>query len=223
MLHVAFPLKGVYIAPNTPGSKVPSHGTKDFGEEYALDLVEVSEDSRLRKPYKKSVLSYLLRGLDLSDFYGWGQTVYAPLAGEVIALENDIPERNPVNLFRDYATAVSLTKQYMAKGIPAKALTGNYVLLKNAPNIYTLLAHLKPQSVKVTRGQKVEALEALGELGHSGNSTMPHLHLQFMDSDDFGSAKGLAFVFDSYELKQGKSWITVHNQVPKKEDFFRKV
>ena len=32
---VEFPLGGEWLAPNTPGSKIPSHGTNRFGARYA--------------------------------------------------------------------------------------------------------------------------------------------------------------------------------------------
>ena len=88
MLEIAFPLEGVYITPNTPGSKIPSHGTTKFGEEYAIDFVMIQENDKLKKPYRKSFLKYLIKGLDLHDFYGWGQKVYSPVNGEVIEIEN---------------------------------------------------------------------------------------------------------------------------------------
>jgi len=101
MLIVEPPLIGVYISPNTPGSKVPSHGTSGFGEEYAIDFVMIKENDVFKKPYRKSFLEYLFKGLQLSDFYGWGKKVYSPVNGEVIEIENNISERNPVNIFRD--------------------------------------------------------------------------------------------------------------------------
>jgi len=35
---VDFPLRGEWVAPNTPGSKVPSHGTDQLGQRYAFDF-----------------------------------------------------------------------------------------------------------------------------------------------------------------------------------------
>ena len=52
-------------------------------------------------------------------------------------------------------------------------------------------------------------MKKIGELGHSGNSTMPHLHMQFMNCRDYRVAKGIPFVIKEYEIKDGKNWISV--------------
>lgn len=38
---VKFPLRGEWLSPNTPGTKVPSHGTDRFGTRYAYDFIQV--------------------------------------------------------------------------------------------------------------------------------------------------------------------------------------
>ena len=35
---VDFPLRGEWMSPNTPGTRVPSHGTNRFGTRYAYDF-----------------------------------------------------------------------------------------------------------------------------------------------------------------------------------------
>ena len=221
MLIVEPPLIGVYISPNTPGSKVPSHGTSGFGEEYAIDFVMIKENDVFKKPYRKSFLEYLFKGLQLSDFYGWGKKVYSPVNGEVIEIENNISERNPVNIFRDLKNAIDVTNDNIKNISSPKKITGNYVMLKMTDNEYALLVHLKKGSVSVKVGQKVKIHDVLGELGYSGNSTMPHLHMQFMDSSDFSIAKGIPFVINSYKLKKNNKWVRISNSVPKVEDIIK--
>lgn len=48
MMIASFPLKGIYITPNTPGSNIPSHGTVNFGETYAIDFVMINENDKLK-------------------------------------------------------------------------------------------------------------------------------------------------------------------------------
>jgi len=220
-LIVSFPLKGVYICPNTPGSKVPSHGTSSFGEKYAIDFVMIRDNDKLKKPYKSSVFKYLTSGLQLNDFYGWGQNIYSPVSGMVVETENNFEERNPVNILNDYRNTIKVTKDFIDNRSSLKTITGNYVLIKVDESTFALLAHLKKGSVKVRVGQMVKELEAIGELGHSGNSTMPHLHMQFMNSDNYKIAEGIPFVFKKYEEKQNNRWITVYNKIPKKEDVIK--
>ena len=223
MLKIGFPLQGVYITPNTPGSKVPSHGTSNFGEEHAIDFVMINATDFLKKPYKKSFFEYVFNGVQLIDFYGWGQKVYSPLDGEIVGVENGIEERNPVNIINDYKNTVQVTKQYLKDQREPTLITGNYVMIKHSDSVYVLLAHLKYNSVKVKIGQHIQEHEEIGELGHSGNSTMPHLHMQLMNNKDYSIAKGLPFLFKKYELKKGKKWIIVSDSIPKKEDVIRNI
>ena len=221
IMTVSFPLHGIYISPNSPGTKVPSHGTADFGEAYAIDFVMIQDNHRIKKSYSKSFLKYLFKGLQLSDFYGWGQTIYSPVDGEVIEIENSVDERNPVNIFHDYKNTINVTNEYIKNGASSKILTGNYVMIKVNKNIFALLAHLRKGSINVVVGQKVSVHDAIGQLGHSGNSTMPHLHMQFMNSKDYKAAKGLPFVFESYEVKRENKWVKVYKSVPKVQDIIR--
>ncbi|WP_053228400.1 M23 family metallopeptidase [Spirochaeta cellobiosiphila] len=207
------------MTPNTPGSNVPSHGTDLFGETYAIDFIMIGEKGKL--PYKSSFLRYLLKGLPLGNFYGWGQKIYSPVEGEVVDIENNIEERNPVNIFHDYRNTMRVTKQFMEGSISHKLITGNYVTIKISDKQYALLAHLKQNSIAVEVGQKVRVNDIIGELGHSGNSTMPHLHMQFMDSLDYKHAQGIPFVFNHYECKKKGKWIKVSNSLPLKTDIIR--
>jgi len=221
-LIVEFPVRGVWITPNSPGTRIPSHGTTSFGEAYAIDLVMVKEDGKSRKPYRSNVLRYVLMGVPLEDFYGWGQTVYSPINGQVLAVVNDIEERSNVNPFTDLQYMRKATKAYMNSSRKPEIVAGNYVLMKLNENQYALLAHLVRDSIKVVPGQMVERNQPIGQLGHSGNSTMPHLHMQFMNNPDFSIAQGIPFVFSQYEVAENGRWKTLHNSIPTTKDKVRK-
>jgi murein DD-endopeptidase MepM/ murein hydrolase activator NlpD len=77
---------------------------------------------------------------------------------------------------------------------------------------------MKKGSIIVKPGQNVHANQLLGQLGHSGNSTMPHLHMQFMNSQDFKVAEGVPFVFRKYEVKRNGKWETIYGSVPTVKD-----
>jgi murein DD-endopeptidase MepM/ murein hydrolase activator NlpD len=93
--------------------------------------------------------------------------------------------------------------------------------MKCASQVYLAFAHLQTNSINVTVGQKLQKGELLGKVGHSGNSTSPHLHFQVMDSNDIAHAKGLPFVFEKYELYKENRWQTVYNQLPSEKDRIR--
>ncbi len=74
--------------------------------------------------------------------------------------------------------------------------------------------YLRHKSIKVTQGEKVNEGQELAQVGHSGNSTAPHLHFQLMDSANLLKAKGLPCCFKQYESYQNGQWRKVINGVP---------
>ncbi len=99
---VDFPLKGEWVAPNTPGYKVPSHGSDQLGQRYAYDLMQI--DWNCPKNYKffdESLLSYFLTGIALKDCFGWSQPFYAPFDGEVIEAYDGQKERRRLHIVSD--------------------------------------------------------------------------------------------------------------------------
>jgi murein DD-endopeptidase MepM/ murein hydrolase activator NlpD len=83
---------------------------------------------------------------------------------------------------------------------------------------YALYAHLAPGSVAVTRGQQVRAGEVLGRVGHTGNSTAPHLHFQLMDSGDPLQARGIPCAFAAYLVERDRQWRRVGPGIPHRRE-----
>lgn len=208
------PVRGFFICPNTPGSKVPSHGINQYGVEYAIDFVMVAGGAGSPKPYASSVLAYLIKGLPLSDFYGWGMEVYSPVQGVVAQAADGMDERDPVNIFNDLRNAARVTRAYNSNMNEAKNLLGNHVIIRTEGMEYIVLAHLQKNSVAVKAGQNVDLSSVVGRLGHSGNSTMPHLHLQAMDDPDFRKAKGLPILFSHYCVMDNGNKVEYRMSIP---------
>jgi murein DD-endopeptidase MepM/ murein hydrolase activator NlpD len=99
-------------------------------------------------------------------------------------------------------------------------LLGNHVILSSG-SVYAALVHLAPGTVEVSPGQQVDAGDVLGRVGHTGNSTSPHLHLQLMDSVDPMRAHGVPFTFRHYEVLAEGRWLGVDEQVPKRSQRIR--
>lgn len=220
-ISIDFPLEGEWITPNTPGSKIPSHGTTEFGESHAIDFVMVNTRANKNKPYRKRFAEYLFFGLPLEDFYGWGQDVHCAVEGEVVSVENSVVERNPVSVLHDLIYMVRETRKFKIGKGTVQSIAGNYVLMKCCDGVYALYAHLKTGSVVVEPGQKVSRGQVIGKLGHSGNSTMPHLHFQLMDSPEFHEAHGLPFRIREYQVLEKGVWKTVQNSVPTDKETIR--
>lgn len=59
---------------------------------------------------------------------------------------------------------------------------GNHIVVKHANNFSSLYAHLS--KINVTVGQQVTTNTIIGEVGSTGRSTGPHLHLEIHDELD---------------------------------------
>ncbi|MDU8995036.1 MULTISPECIES: peptidoglycan DD-metalloendopeptidase family protein [Streptomyces] len=87
----------------------------------------------------------------------YGAKLYAPCDGDVVSAADD------------YADQVPGTIRY-------EPPYGNHVFIDTGSELVKL-AHLRPGTVTVATGDRVRAGQLLGEVGNSGNTTEPHLHL----------------------------------------------
>ena len=218
---VAFPLRGEWQSPNTPGNKIPSHGTNRFGTRYAYDFIQVDWTRRGWPAYRSSLPQYLIGGLPISDYYCWGQKIYAPYDGIVVKAADQYEERQQTNLLGDLKNAYQNAHHFDPVIDDPRTVAGNYIIIEHSPTIYAALCHLQQDSVQVTEGQLIKKGDFLGRVGHSGNSFAPHLHFQLMNSSDITKAKGLPCAFETYEVYRNGKWQTVDAGIPTSKDRIR--
>ena len=218
---VAFPLRGEWLSPNTPGTKVPSHGTNQLGTRYAYDFIQVDWNRAGNPAYRVSFIQYLLLGVQLSDYYCWGQEVYSPCDGIVVAAEDGYIEHTKTNLFWDIANAYKNAHYFNPEKDDIQSIAGNYIIIKYSEDVYAAICHLQTGSIQVSVGDNVTKGEVIGKVGHSGNSFAPHLHFQLMDSSDITTANGLPCAFEEYELLENEKWEKVINGIPTNKDRIR--
>lgn len=123
---------------------------------YAYDLVIV--DDQRRMSHDDASIA--------ENWFGFGQPVSAPIDGVIVSVRNDQPdtgEWNPEQLNDD-----------------PNILFGNHIVIEHN-GVYVVLAHLKQGSVRVAAGQRVREGEQIANVGHSGSSLFPHLHVQVID------------------------------------------
>jgi murein DD-endopeptidase MepM/ murein hydrolase activator NlpD len=145
-------------------------------QQFGWDLLPF-QDNGLRL-----IKGVLPENLVAQDFEGFGQAVLAPADGIVLKAVDGNPDLEhvgqlPENL--DY---------YLEDPIRA---TGNYVILDHGNQVCSIVGHLRRGSVRVKEGQEVKVSDKLGELGNSGFSSGPHVHLQFMNGPDILAASPL--------------------------------
>lgn len=194
-----------------------------LGVRYAYDFVGIDPQSNGRRFYRSSPLRYLLFGLPLKDYYGWGRPIYAATAGTVVQARDGLPERNPVHPVRDLAIRIKNAQTFTAGGgADLRVLSGNYVVVESAEG-YAVYAHAQTGSIKVAPGDKVIPGQLLAHVGHSGNSTAPHLHFHLMDHEDARQAQGIPCSFREYEVFRDGVWQPVQNGIPGHTDRIRKL
>lgn len=218
---VQFPLRGEWLSPNTPGTKVPSHGTNQLGTRYAYDFIQVDWNRMGTPAYRVGVMQYLFSGVKLSDYYCWGQEVYSPCDGIVVVAEDGYVENEKTNLLADMSNAYKNAHYFDPEKDDIQSVAGNYVIIKYSENVYAALCHLQTGSVQVSVGQMIKKGEVIGRVGHSGNSFAPHLHFQLMDSGDITVANGVPCAFEQYEIFQDNEWQIIENGIPTDKDRIR--
>lgn len=94
---------------------------------------------------------------DPAKYATFGSPVLSPCRGEVARVVDEHPDMTVPEMDRDN-------------------LPGNYVAI-DCGDYFVILAHLRRGSITVAAGEPVDVGNALGQMGNSGNSSEPHLHL----------------------------------------------
>lgn len=222
---VAFPLRGEgWVAVNSPADRIPSHGVDLLGQRYAFDFLRVDLRRSGLHPHPAGTLRGWLIGGRTGEAYAWGQPIHMPLDGEVVAAADGMTERGWLHPVREVAHALTNAVTFTPAKIPR--ILGNHVIARcdgvpDRGTVYAVFAHLTPGSLAVRPGQVVRVGEVIGRVGHTGNSTMPHLHFQLMDSLDPMEAKGVPCAFRAYDVWRDGAWQPVRDGVPGKADRVR--
>jgi hypothetical protein len=155
---------------------LPVNGTERVPEHFAIDFVRLNEEG---VPFEGDPKV-------LENWHYYGTDVLAAAPGKVVEVVNDLPDQVPGELPPDIT--------------PAQA-AGNHVIVDIGDGLFTLYAHMIPNSIVVKPGQSVRAGQLLGHLGNSGNTDAPHLHFHVMNQPSALDTTGLPFVFRNMELQ----------------------
>lgn len=179
----ALPLHGVWMDAMAPS--LHSHHRWAPMEQFAGDFVRVGANGRTHRG----------EGLRFTDYYAYGQPIFAAAAGTVVvASDTEAEDLSAMRQRGESAEAyMGRLRQDQATRLARGLLgvVGNYVVIDHGHGEFSVYAHMKPGSVRVHAGQQVAQGVQIGQVGSSGNSTEPHLHFQVCDSADALMCSGI--------------------------------
>lgn len=163
-------------------------------EEFALDLARLGA----------SGTTHPGDGGKRGDYYAYGQDVRAAADGTVVAAVDGVAEtdanlRQPGESAEAYFQRVLAGQAALLQNGPQAAL-GNFVVIEHAHGEFSHYAHLQTGSVRVHNGETIKRGQPLARLGHSGNSTEPHLHFQVTDGPDPLLSAGIPIRFQGISI-----------------------
>lgn len=146
-------------------------------------------------------MSWSLLGHRPDRFSCFGEPVHAVASGVVVAVadrQRDQRARNSWPALLWFSTVENILRS--VGGV--WAIIGNRVIIRHDDGGgFTAYAHLKRGSVTVRVGERVEAGQMIAEVGNTGNTTQPHLHIQLMDRPGFEEAAGIPMMWRGIELE----------------------
>lgn len=171
------PVDGTWTVVNGSPEREYSHSWIYPNQRYAYDVLVTDEDGRSRPEGTNTAVE---------NYYCYDEPVVAPADGVVVD---------------SFDAALEASRGGGFSHPLKRSIPGGHVVIKHAESEYSFLAHLRPGSVPVEPGQRVERGQVVGRCGHSGISSEPHLHFQIQDSPDFLTAASLPVQFDDTEIE----------------------
>ncbi len=158
-VNLEFPLKkGDYCIAHGGNSLVINHHYDVSAQKYAIDITKLNN---------LGLRCNSLNPCALKDYNIFGDTIYSPCNGRIV---------NLVNEYQDLAPSM------MDPEHPA----GNYLAIEiDGSKSVIILAHIMKDSFLVKNGDSVQQGQQLANVGNSGNTSEPHLHMHVVKGEDF--------------------------------------
>lgn len=155
-VELDFPLKnGSFYIVQGGNDPLLNHHYEINPQKYAIDIVQLNQ---------LGLRCNTLYAGDLSDYNIFGQTVYSPCDGQIVRL---------INEYENFAPSV------MVPDHPA----GNYLAIQiGNSNRFVILAHLLKDNFLVNKNDFVKKGQPLAQVGNSGNTSEPHLHMHVVEA-----------------------------------------
>lgn len=148
LIKVDAPFHGTYFTMHGGGNIFVNHHHKVPAQAFALDFVKLGPQG-----FSSS------QGNQLTDYYCFDDTLFAPIKGTVIEARGSLPDNE-----------LESTNKEEPKG--------NFIKIKDYSDNIITLAHFKKDSLLVNVGDRITQGTPIGKCGNSGNSSEPHIHIQ---------------------------------------------
>ena len=156
-VEIAPPFEGEWLVLQGGNSPLQSHHLAAYNQRFALDLVRL-EGGRIFTDDP---------GDANATVHSWEQPLVSPADGTVIVARDDLEDANGANFVTELADAAGTSSSS-----------------SSTPVSSSFLAHLRHGTLRVGEGDRVRQGDPLALAGNSGNTTMPHLHLQVQTHPD---------------------------------------
>lgn len=195
-VQVASPVQGRWVVVNSPASKVPSHGIRSYGQTYAVDIVLPSP------PGTSPRIGWGVGMRRPERFPSFGEPVHAMAGGTVVAAASRQRDHRSRETWPALAYLMVVEAFFRELG-GTRFIFGNHVIVDHGDGVHSVYAHLRRGSLRVGVGDRVSAGDHLGDVGNSGNSSEPHLHVQLMDRPVPSAAAGVPFRWSNVDIAPG--------------------
>lgn len=132
----------------------------------------------------------IVKALESDWRIGLGEPIYSPCEATVFSVQDGLPDQ-------PYGQADLTDRRGNHLVLVVKATSG-----RPEDDVYVALLHLKRGSIRVAAGDQVDVGQPLAEVGMSGQSYRPHLHIQAARGSTW-EGPGVPMIFDGRFLIKG--------------------
>ncbi|REE03692.1 M23 family metallopeptidase [Citricoccus muralis] len=222
-VHV--PVRGRWISFNSPGSRVPSHRVRAHGQMYAVDLIQDTQDTAEGAMEEATgqapSLGWSLRGSTPEEYPSYGAPVFAMASGTVVHVTDHLRDHRARDSWPTLIWMMTLEGFLRVLG-GVRSILGNRVIIRHDDGRYAAYVHLRRDSATVRPGDRVDTGQQLGQVGNTGNTSEPHLHVQLMDRPRPESAAGLPMRWSGVDIdteRLSQRWATGYAKPSAVPDF----
>ena len=157
-VQIAPPFRGEWLVLQGGASPLQNHHLSAYNQHFAIDLVRLENGS---------IFDATVEVGGNAAVFGWEQPLLSPADGRVVFTRDGVKDARGVGTVSTAADAA-----------------GNVIVVELDSGLFAVLAHLRQGSLQVENGDSVRTGDILARVGNSGNTTMPHLHLQVQTHAD---------------------------------------